>query len=92
MTRIYVTKWATTAGILEKELHEVHKETGSAWDGPPGRIETNYYSKNEWFLERADAIKRARSKILARLRSIRKETEKLRQMDAQLAEEQRGAK
>ena len=92
MTKIYVTKWAQTQGIIEMNARAIDEEKEYAHVGEAGRIESHLFFRKEWHLTRKEAVQDARRRLLAKQASLKKQMTKLHDLDVALAEEQRNGK
>ena len=78
--KAYITKYALTSGIEERE-GEVSKEFSNAFDAVP--LEGKCYStfwKPHWHSARLEAVIRARDMQAAAIKSAEKKLERLRKM------------
>lgn len=71
--RIYITKYALTLGIVEKNVPDMSKsENGAlhvnAWE---------YYEKGEWFTKRTDAVLHAENIRKNKIAELKKSIERL---------------
>lgn len=78
MITIWVTKWATTRGILKFNAR-VCSPDGSMVETIDGKY-TMYFHKNEWHRTPEEALSRANEMRLNEIKSHEEEIEKLRSM------------
>jgi hypothetical protein len=83
MTKIYVTKYALTVGILEKE-GEIDADGRYAYCGERGRIESQIFHGNDWHRTRAEAQQDTLRRIAAKRKSIQKVLDKLAKLEAEI--------
>ncbi len=73
--KVYVTKYALTKGILEFEV-----VTSNFSDMVKIKGTTQLFHKNEWWNNKADAIKHAEEMRLAKIHSLQKQIIKLQNL------------
>ena len=68
----YITKYALTKGIIEKECIQRPNDLIRTTDEYP-----QYFHANEWFSSKEDAIKKAEQMRVKKLESLNKQVNKL---------------
>ncbi|MDE5526641.1 hypothetical protein [Elizabethkingia meningoseptica] len=68
----YITKYALTKGIIEKECLLTSNDMIRTTDEYP-----QYFHVNEWFASKEDAIERAEQMRIKKLQSLNKQVNKL---------------
>lgn len=77
--KVWVTKYALTKGIMEKEA-----ELCDNTDGRMIRIKDNpyneYYAGGEWFHTKEEAVQKAEELKVKKIKSVKKQLEKLQNL------------
>ena len=79
MTKIFVTSYALTRGILEMDA-EINKNLTLACIRCNGGF-PQYAHKGEWFTMRADAVADAERRRAAKIASVEKQLARLKKME-----------
>lgn len=83
MSKVYITKYALTAGVIECEVDRSRdtRTDGSVTVKWPGGLNgTAHFYGNQWQLTKEDAFKRADEMRKAKLKSLAKQVHKLEDM------------
>ena len=78
--RVFITKYAVSkTGIFERDAEDVGDDMVRV-SGDRSKYEFDaYYHKPDWHLTREDAVKQARKQIHAKIHSLYRQAEKLRE-------------
>ena len=76
MTKVFITKYCMTLGILEKEVEVLGDDMISV----KSHNYTSYYHKGEWFLDRANAVDNAEKRLARKIVSVKKSLAKLEKL------------
>lgn len=84
--KVWITKYALTYGIFERETHSDHRVT--SYVHVTERVEAgfaceNHFGPNEWSASEEDAKARAREMQQAKIKKLEKQMDKIRKLDFQ---------
>ena len=77
--KIYITKYALTKGILEKDAERHETRTSTAVVGYEGNY-YEYFHGQDWHLTRELAVLRANEMAAAKIKSLKKSLKKLEKL------------
>jgi hypothetical protein len=78
--KVFITKYALTHGIQEKEVERSHTPTMVA-ENRPGSYHQCYHGEGvEWHLTHESAVARANEMVAKKIKSVEKQLAKLRGM------------
>jgi len=77
--KVYITKYALTKGILEKEEAEVCKDTSLDMISVHSRY-TEYYHKPDWHESKEEAIEQAEKMRERKIKNLEKQINKLKNL------------
>lgn len=76
--KAWITKYALTQGISERDIRSFDDETAEDITG--GHLRAQYYHKGEWHKSRSVAIAKAEEMRNKKIASLKKQIEKLENM------------
>lgn len=76
--KAYITKYALTQGILERDVRSFDDKTAEDITG--GHLRAKYYHENEWHKSKSAAIEKAEDMRKKKIASLKKKIEKLEKM------------
>jgi hypothetical protein len=85
-TKIWVTKYLFTAGIIERETILKDGNDKMAWVG--SGFERQCFFRPDWHLTREDAVEQAKRMIVSKRKSIQKQLAKVDEVERELKEAQ----
>ena len=75
LTKVFITKYAFTNGIMEEEL-EFNKEKGMCSGKPKGWYMSTCFFKNEFCLNKEQALANCEERRIKKLQSLHKQIKK----------------
>jgi len=80
--KVWITRYALTIGIQERDAKKTHASTMVAVDPvEAGFALTEYFHGNDWHKTRGEAILRAEEMRKAKIKSLEKKLSKLRELE-----------
>lgn len=79
MPTLYITKYALSSGILEREQVDIDGRMAVVVE-PGGLNRRGYYHGSDWHLTREAALADAEKRRVARIASLKKQIEKLEKL------------